>query len=453
MPLGAGAGKTKPNVTFKSGNTNVNENTTPAAITVTLSAKSQNLLTVHFRTAGGTATGGGSCAPGVDYVTTDTLLTFNPGQTQLTASVPICSDTLDEPNETVTLQLYNPSNNLSLGSKSQSTLTIVDDDPSPGISVNDANANEGDPVTFNVTLSAPSAQPISVNYTTAANGTAAAAFYGAADNVCGPPSNPDYVSAAGGVAFAHGETSKQVPVTTCADLTPEADETFTLNLSTPINASIADGTGVGTIDNVGCATNANTGENSDNLQTIIDDASAGDTINIRGTCAGHFGVTKNLTFAGVANTSPTLDGQNNGRVLLVQNSVSVALNDLSITNGNFVFGAGILNRGTVTLNGSTSVHDNTGGGSGNGAGIANGDSLGTSTLIMNDTSSVFGNTAGIDGPGIYNNGGTVTMNDSSSVHDNTATGDGGGIDNHGATISLYAPAAVHDNNPNDCLNC
>ena len=445
MPLGAGAGKTKPNVTFKSGNYNVNESTSPAAITVTLSAKSQNLLTVWFRTAGGSATGGASCAPGVDFINTDTQMVFNPGQTQLTASVPICNDTLDEPNETVTLQLYNPSNNLSLGSKSQSTLTIVDDDPAPSISVNDTSANEGDPVTFNLTLSAPSGQPVSVNYTTAANGTASAAFYGALDNVCGPPSNPDYVSAAGGVAFAPGETSRQVSITTCADFTAEADETFTLNLSSPINASIADGTGVGTIDNVGCATNAGTGENSDNLQTIIDDASAGDAIDIRGTCFGHFNTTKNLTLAGVANTSPTLDGQNNGRVFLVQSGVSVAFNDLSITNGNYVFGAGILNRGTVTLNGSTSVSGNAGGSSGNGAGIANGDSVGTSTLIMNDSSSVSGNTAGIDGPGIYNNGGTVTMNDSSTVHDNSSGGSGGGIYNGGGTVTMNDSSSVYGN--------
>ena len=249
VPLGAVGAAKKPSVQFKSGSYSVNENTSPAAITVTLSAKSQNLLTVWFRTAGGSATGGASCAPGVDFINTDTQMVFNPGQTQLTASVPICNDTLDETNETVTLQLYNPSNNLSLGSKSQTTLTITDDDPSVAISVGDANADEGDPVVFNVTLSAPSAQTVAVSWTTAANGSASATFNGSADNHCGAPLNPDYVSAAGALAFAAGETSKQVSITTCDDLVAESDETFTLNLSAPANATIADGTGVGTIKN------------------------------------------------------------------------------------------------------------------------------------------------------------------------------------------------------------
>jgi Cep192 domain 4 len=210
----------------------------------------------------------------------------------------------------------------------------------------------------------------------------------------------------------------------------------------PASASVAL---TGSATALGCATNSGTGENSNNLQTIIDNASAGDTIDISGTCAGHFGIDKNLTLAGVADTSPTLDGQNNGRVLLVQSGVSVALNDLTITNGNFVLGAGILNRGTVTLNGSTSVSGNAGGSSGNGAGIANGDSVGTSTLIMNGSSSVSGNTAGIDGPGIYNNGGTVTLNDSSSVHGNSSGGSGGGIYNGGGTVTLNDSSSVYNN--------
>src|SRR3954447_15838668 len=287
MPLTAGAGgKTKPNVTFKQGSYNVSENTSFAAITVTLSAKSQSSLTVRFRTAGGTATGGASCTPGVDYITTDSQLTFNPGQTQLTAQVPICNDTLDEPNETVTLQLYNPSGNLSLGSKSQSTLTIVDDDPSVGLSVSDASVNEGDAVMFNVMLSSASAQTVAVNWTTAANGTASAAFLGASDNVCGPPSNPDYISASGALAFAPGEMSKQVSITTCVDQVTEPDETFTLNLSSPINATIADGTGVGTIVDLPVCFVKNTTTNATytDVQSAVDAASSGDELDITGTC-------------------------------------------------------------------------------------------------------------------------------------------------------------------------
>jgi tetratricopeptide (TPR) repeat protein len=59
------------------------------------------------------------------------------------------------------------------------------------------------------------------------------------------------------LTFAAGETSKPVTVLVNGDLTVEPNETFTVNLSGPSGATIADGTGVGTIVNddivQGCA--------------------------------------------------------------------------------------------------------------------------------------------------------------------------------------------------------
>src|SRR5437899_11348718 len=59
----------------------------------------------------------------------------------------------------------------------------------------------------------------------------------------------DYASETGTVTFAPGETSQTVSVAVNGDNTHEADETFTVDLSNPSNATILDGQGLGTISN------------------------------------------------------------------------------------------------------------------------------------------------------------------------------------------------------------
>ena len=83
-----------------------------------------------------------------------------------------------------------------------------------------------------MSLSAASFQAITVKYATA-NGTAV--------------TSSDYTSTTGTLTFAPGETTKPVPVPTRAESTDEFDETFTVALSLPTNATIADGSGTGTI--------------------------------------------------------------------------------------------------------------------------------------------------------------------------------------------------------------
>ncbi|HTK76910.1 MAG TPA: M36 family metallopeptidase, partial [Gemmataceae bacterium] len=59
----------------------------------------------------------------------------------------------------------------------------------------------------------------------------------------------DYQAASGQLVFAPGTTTLPVNVTVNGDSLPEPNETFFVNLSAPINATIADGQGVGTILN------------------------------------------------------------------------------------------------------------------------------------------------------------------------------------------------------------
>ncbi len=108
----------------------------------------------------------------------------------------------------------------------------------PTVSINDVTVNEGNSgntsAVFTVTLSSTSTQPISVNYATA-NGTAS--------------SPSDYLASSGLVNFTPGQTSKTISIPVVGDTLVEANENFFINLSSPVNATLADGQGVGTILN------------------------------------------------------------------------------------------------------------------------------------------------------------------------------------------------------------
>ena len=86
---------------------------------------------------------------------------------------------------------------------------------------------------FTVSLSKASKQQVSVNYRTA-DGTATAA-------------ERDYVPTAGTLNFAKGQTAATVTVLVNGATAAEPDETFLVKLSRASHATIADGTGVGTI--------------------------------------------------------------------------------------------------------------------------------------------------------------------------------------------------------------
>jgi hypothetical protein len=118
--------------------------------------------------------------------------------------------------------------------------------PTPGITVGDLSITEGNPqavsgtgsavtttpLTFTVTLSAASAQPVTVQYATA-NGTAVV--------------GSDYAAASGTLTFAPGETQKPVTVLVSRDTTAESSETLSLILFSATNATLTKAAATGTI--------------------------------------------------------------------------------------------------------------------------------------------------------------------------------------------------------------
>jgi large repetitive protein len=116
--------------------------------------------------------------------------------------------------------------------------TITDDD-AVTISVNDVSVMESNRgsrlLTFTVTLSGPSSRFVTVKYQTA-DGTTTA---------------PDDYTAEGPItlSFGHGQTSKTVKIYVKGDAAVEPNETFFLNLSGAVEATISDAQGLGAILN------------------------------------------------------------------------------------------------------------------------------------------------------------------------------------------------------------
>ncbi|MBX9789207.1 MAG: cellulase family glycosylhydrolase [Pirellulales bacterium] len=216
------------------GNVFVNEGnggTTTARFTVTLSAAASGPVTVNYATANGAATAGS------DYTAKSGTLTFAAGETSKTIDVLVTGDTVVETNETFVVNLTSASG--ATIATAQATGTIVNDDqppPLPVLSIGNATFTEGNSgtvnVTFTVTLSQASTSAVTVNYATA-DGTATA--------------GSDYNAASGTLTFAAGQTSKTITVAVRGDTLVEGAETFRVVLSNAVGATIATGTGTGTI--------------------------------------------------------------------------------------------------------------------------------------------------------------------------------------------------------------
>jgi Calx-beta domain len=104
------------------------------------------------------------------------------------------------------------------------------------LSMSNASVVEGNsgtaPMVFTATLSSAGTVSVTVNYATL-NGTAL--------------STKDYQATAGTLTFAAGQTSKTVTVLVNGDTTKESNETLTVRLSNPVNATIVKADGIGTI--------------------------------------------------------------------------------------------------------------------------------------------------------------------------------------------------------------
>ncbi|MGI9213079.1 MAG: Calx-beta domain-containing protein, partial [Methylococcaceae bacterium] len=200
-----------------------NSGTSNATVTLSLSATYNQAVTLNYATQDGTAIAGS------DYTATRSTVTFNPGETSKTVSIPLLGDTQFEPDETFQVILDGAAHAI-LSVNNSAVVTIRNDDtlPLPTVSISGTTVNEGNSGTTNATvtvsLSASYNQPITVNYATQ-DGTATA--------------GSDYAATHNTLTFAPGETRKTIAIPIFGEALIEPDETFRVNLNTPANATLS----------------------------------------------------------------------------------------------------------------------------------------------------------------------------------------------------------------------
>ena len=213
-----------------------------ANVTVSLSAPSQGGLTVDYATADAAA------SELTDYGPVSGTLTFDAGVISQSIPIPITGDGEFEPSEAFSFTLSNP-----VGARlacESATIRIANDDPGPALSIADVAAAEGDSgertVFFTVSLSTPSATPVVADWAVMHQST----------------NDGDVKRKTGSVTIAPGDLVTTMQVVTYPDTTVEPDETYTVTLSNPVNATIAAAQAIGTVlnDDPGVGTTVNVGD-------------------------------------------------------------------------------------------------------------------------------------------------------------------------------------------------
>ena len=305
--------------------------------------------------------------------------------------------------------------------------------PMPSISITDDAVIEGDVGTVNtnytISLSFASSIEVRVNWATSP-GTAT--------------SGVDYIAGSGTAIFPPFTTTQNVQVAVVGDLEPEIDETFTVELTGPVNATIADGTGTGTIidDDPWTWFVAKTGHDGNDCLTAmtacltiseaVTRAAAGDQIIVaRGVYAEHIVLPVDLNLVGELPMGTVIDGGGVGIVMTIAPATSIAISGFEIRNGG---DGGISNQGDLTLEDSW-VHDN-----GDGTATSFGGLSNQGTAIVDRVAIIdnLGDTAG----GVINSGQLEIRNSTVSGND---AGGGPGIDTlPGGTLDLvYSTVAAN----------
>ncbi len=160
---------------------------------------------------------------GVDFLLPPGTLTFEPGDLTKDISFTVVNDSMDEPNNLITLQLTNAVGANVLAAGTYHGYTILDDDTAPAqpyvgfASATSAAAESSVTSVITVSLSAPATAACSVDF---------AVTGGTATN-----GGTDYDLVAGTLNFAVGESVKAIPLTINDDAIIDAAETVIVTFS------------------------------------------------------------------------------------------------------------------------------------------------------------------------------------------------------------------------------
>ena len=202
---------------------------TTMSFLVNLSAPSGRDISIDYASSDGTATAG------QDFTGGSGTLVIPAGQASGSVDVTIVGDLSDEFDETFTLTLSSATN--ASIADGQALGTIFDNDEAPTLAIQDASVTEGNSgtkeLTFTVEVSEASGKPISVTFASAD---------GSADS-------SDYTATSGTLEIPAGQATGSISVQVSGDVDEEDDETLTMTLSAPTNATLGNAGATGTIVN------------------------------------------------------------------------------------------------------------------------------------------------------------------------------------------------------------
>ena len=288
-----------------------------AAYTVTVTGGTSTAPVVVSYETGGTATAAD------DYTAPSGSLTVASGQATAAITIATATDTVLDPDETLSVTLTGVSGgggaaNLGTGTRAETTLT---DAGSVTVSLDPTSRSvaEGSPARFKAVLSGTVARDVVVSWTTAAGGTAI--------------SGTDYTAqAATSLTIAAGATSSGAfTVATAADTLSEGDETFQVRITADSGAPLP--------SNVSISPTANTA-----TATITDDAADAMTATVARVAAAvaeGSDAVFTVTLSGGTSTAPVV-------VSYETSGSTTSATDYTAPSGSLTIAAGV-STGTVTI--------------------------------------------------------------------------------------------------------
>ncbi len=181
--------------------------------------------------------GAGAASAGSDYVALSEAKSIAEGASSTTFVVTINGDTTVEADETFNVEISATSGQNTTFPSNPAAVGTIQNDDQPTLSINDVSLSEGNTgntaFVFTVTMNvAPSSGTVTVDYATA-NGSAT--------------SGTDYTAASGTLSFDAANLTRTFTVNVTGDTGYELDESFFVNLTGAVGATIADNQGIGTI--------------------------------------------------------------------------------------------------------------------------------------------------------------------------------------------------------------
>jgi hypothetical protein len=195
-----------------------------AKVLATLNKPSGKVITAEYVTIGGTA------EADIDFVPLTGSLVFLPGETEKAIIIDTLEDEEVEDLQFFLIRLSELQN--ASGDVLESHVNIIDNDVLPTLSVADASVDEGGEVQFKIHLSSLSRQDVSFDFLTQGDSATA---------------QIDFTSVKGTGVIPAGQSEVLIRVSTLEDSLYENNETFFLNISNGIQATILDGQGVARI--------------------------------------------------------------------------------------------------------------------------------------------------------------------------------------------------------------